>query len=394
MTDISLTEQEELAFNQDVTKNIALDYFYNFDNSPLHFAYPEEVFSSRNELTAIEPTKIERRNKEIVEQLWLNAYNIHIIGEKHIQHLYEGVGALQSPLQSYLFANTISKPEREERNGSEVSFEQVKDRLEKSLAEEGWQAYEAARRSPTQGFEARILFGSPDRTMRLVSVTPCGNQVILEAIVTWTEDGVLRETAFAACLVFHVDGTIVLDRSYICMQNWPGAVASWFHEYGFEKIDPAEGQAPGKIADAYEHFRDKYIASRELSDREERNCSLTEGTWVDSYNSADLTETVFHPDRYRAQLPIQKVSYSRSTAERIEQEIKQSVPDREMKVLLTSATGNHVIAECLMTWSDQGVHREIPFIAFLLFDDDGLIIRERRYFDADYWPGSDKLILP
>jgi hypothetical protein len=46
------------------------------------------------------------------------------------------------------------------------------------------------------------------------------------------------------------------------------------------------------------------------------------------------------------------------------------------------------VVECALSWTEAGIWKETPFIAFLLFDKEGLIIRDRRYINLDYWPGA------
>jgi hypothetical protein len=62
-----------------------------------------------------------------------------------------------------------------------------------------------------------------------------------------------------------------------------------------------------------------------------------------------------------------------------------------MRLGLTYAKGNQVAAEGLISWKENGLVRESPFISFLLLDKEGLIIRERRYWFLDNWPESDRV---
>jgi hypothetical protein len=41
--------------------------------------------------------------------------------------------------------------------------------------------------------------------------------------VSWTEDGVARESPFISFFVLDAEGKIIRDRRYITMANWPGA---------------------------------------------------------------------------------------------------------------------------------------------------------------------------
>lgn len=54
--------------------------------------------------------------------------------------------------------------------------------------------------------------------------------------------------------------------------------------------------------------------------------------------------------------------------------------------------GNEVAAEGVVSWTENGVARESPFISFILLDEDGLIIRDRRYFTMGNWPGAGEVI--
>ena len=73
MNDINLTDQEISAFYQEITRNRAMDYFFVFDNVPLHFIYRDGILLG-------EMTELEQRNKIVTETLWLDAYNTLIVG--------------------------------------------------------------------------------------------------------------------------------------------------------------------------------------------------------------------------------------------------------------------------------------------------------------------------
>jgi hypothetical protein len=111
---------------------------------------------------------------------------------------------------------------------------------------------------------------------------------------------------------------------------------------------------------------------------------------VEAYNTG-LDRSIFHPDRYRVQLPLQKVSYSGEKSAEIEAAIKQAVPDRRLQVILDYAKGNQVVAECIISWTENGVYKETPFISFLMLDEDGLIIRDRTYPFMAHWPGASQM---
>jgi hypothetical protein len=375
-----LTDEEQRAFNQDLTKGLALDYFYHFNNVPLHFIYRDGIIEGVL-------SDLEKRNKAITENLWLRGYNLYAVAELYFSFLYQKQ-ALQMPLQSYLWTNVLREPRRDDKKRNYATFDEIQDGLEKWLSTEGWEKHEKWRQKPPN-FEYRILLGAPDRTMRLVSIMPFGNQVLLEGIVTWTESGMLMETVFTAVLIYDMDGTISIDRSYMDGNNWPGSSAKWFHEFGFQKVNMDRGQIKGELNAIYDYYKSKIVPG-ELTDLEQRNQSIIEGTWLEAYNTAS-DQSIFHPERYRVQLPLQKISYNWERSKKIEKGIKEFVPDRSMQVILTYAKGNQVVAECIMSWTDEGIYRETPFIAFLLLDKDGLIIRDRRYIILDYWPGSDIL---
>ena len=58
---------------------------------------------------------------------------------------------------------------------------------------------------------------------------------------------------------------------------------------------------------------------------------------------------------------------------------------------MTYARGNQVVAEGVLSWTEDGIQRDSPFISFLLLDADGLIIRERRYHTLSNWPGAKEI---
>ena len=128
----------------------------------------------------------------------------------------------------------------------------------------------------------------------------------------------------------------------------------------------------------------------ELSDMEKRNLSIIEGVWVDAQNTG-LDTKVIHPERFRMQWPVQKCSCNLNIAKEVEAIVKEAAPDRKMRLGLTYAKGNQVAAEGVVSWTENGVARETPFISFLLLDQDGLIIRDRRYLTLSNWPGADKM---
>ena len=128
----------------------------------------------------------------------------------------------------------------------------------------------------------------------------------------------------------------------------------------------------------------------ELSDMEKRNLSIIEGVWADAQNTG-LDTKVIHPERFRMQWPVQKCSCNLNIAKEVETIVKEAAPDRKMRLGLTYAKGNQVAAEGVVSWTENGVARETPFMSFLLLDQDGLIIRDRRYLTLSNWPGADQM---
>ena len=83
--------------------------------------------------------------------------------------------------------------------------------------------------------------------------------------------------------------------------------------------------------------------------------SIIEGTWVDAYNT-DLNTKVLHPERFRMQLPIQKCSYNMPIAKEVEAIVKEVAPDRKMRLALTYAKGNQVVAEEALSTENRDLH--------------------------------------
>ncbi len=96
--------------------------------------------------------------------------------------------------------------------------------------------------------------------------------------------------------------------------------------------------------------------------------------------------------RLRLQLPVQKCSTNLSVAREADELVAEAVPDRETRLCMTFAKGSQVVAEGIVSWTENGTLEEAPFISFLLLDADGLIIRERRHIDMSHWPGADRMI--
>jgi len=139
----------------------------------------------------------------------------------------------------------------------------------------------------------------------------------------------------------------------------------------------------------YEYHRSRQISAA-VTDLERRNLSIIEGAWVDAQNTG-LNTKVIHPERFRMQWPVQKCSCNLNIVKEVEAIVKEAAPDRKMRLGLTYAKGNQVAAEGVVSWTENGVARETPFISFLLLDQDGLIIRDRRYLTLSNWPGADQM---
>lgn len=381
--DQKLTPQEEKAFNPPVTKGLALDYFYIFNNAPLNFAYGDGYGNGVEKGTY---TEEEARNKVLQENLWLDAYNQYVVGELYFPFLYLDVQVLQSPLQTYYYDGLLNKPMRDKKETKYLTLEEVYADFKKKLETFGEDFYKKSR-SGAPGFEFRILLGAPDRTCRIMNAMPVGNQVIFEAVEDWTENGVVKQTAYSTCVVYGKDGLVLQDRSYMDMKNWPGHCADWFDQCGYPKRDPKLGQQKGYAEDVYAYSK-TFIEVNDMTPEEKRNKEIADGAWIASYDSLDTG--IYHPVRYRMQLPMQKISYNLDYWKKIEKEVKEKTPSRKITQLMSYAKGNQVSIECLMSWTDEdGVYREIPYITWLLFDKDGKIIRERRYFDVEYWPSNE-----
>ncbi len=377
MSKLTLTDQEEAAFNPEVTRNRALDYFFAFDNVPLQFIYRDRVVPG-------ELTDLEKRNKAITETVWLEAYHQYLVCNVGYLYLYRGP-VLQMVFQAHQFGAGTFAPPAEETRQFEASAEAVQANFDAWMAEKGWKMADAQREKPPAA-SWKSLLGVPDRTVRIASLMPVGNQVVLELISTWTEHGVLNETGWVVVLLYDVDGTVLQDRSYIDLANWPSTRARK------QQIVKAPKDRP-HLTGAMDTFYDYHRARRTdvaYSELEKRNLSIIEGAWLDTQNG-DRDARVLHPERFRRQLPIQKCSYNLKTAGEVTAIIKEAAPDGKMRLALTYAKGDQVVAEGIIAWNEDGVDKESPFISFLMLDKDGLVIRDRRYLTMDNWPGATKL---
>ncbi|TLN18286.1 hypothetical protein FDZ71_05835 [bacterium] len=244
-----------------------------------------------------------------------------------------------------------------------------------------------ARKQSARGSWASLL-GVPDRSVRIASLLPMGNQVVLELISTWTENGVLKETAWAVVLMYDVDGTVLQDRSYIDLVNWPSA-RRYTQQSSLDSQSQPKLTGIGIMDRFYDYHRSLRIDAI-ISKLEKRNLAIIEQQWVDAFNTG-LDTKVFHQERFRMQLPVQKCSYNLDLSQEIERIIKEALPDRKMRIVMTYAKGNQVAAEGIVTWTTNGVARESPFISFLLLDAEGKVIRERRYITLGNWPGANTM---
>jgi len=380
VADLALTDQERAAFYQDITRNRALDYFFVFDNVPLQFIY-------RDKLVPSQLTDLEKRNKAITETLWIEAYHQYLVANVSYLFLYRGP-VLQMVFQVHQFGAGTFVPPTEESRRFEATAEAVRANFDAWMASQGWKTADDMRKQPARGSWLSLL-GVPDRSVRIASLMPVGNQVLAELISTWTEDGTLKEAAWVAVLIYDVDGTVLQDRSYIDMANWPSA-----RRYARPRPGTPQNRPPatgiGAMDRFFQYHRDRQIGGV-VTDLEKRNLAIIEGPWVDAYNSGVDTK-VFHPERFRMQLPVQKCSYNLDIAEDIDTIIREAVPDRRMRLALTYAKENQVAAEGVVSWTENGAARESPFISFLLLDGNGKVIRERRYITLGNWPGADKIV--
>ncbi|MHA2035926.1 MAG: hypothetical protein ACW98X_05800 [Promethearchaeota archaeon] len=375
MKDLILTEQEKSGFYQEITRNRALDYFFVFDNVPLHFIYRDKIFPG-------ELTELEKRNKTVTETLWLDAYNTYIVGNAAYPFFYRG-RVLQMALQTYLMGVEYFVPAAEDSNRPYVTSEGVQANFDKWMEKAGWTIMENSRKSAPRASWKSFL-GNPDRTVRIGSLIPVGNQILTEIIVTWSKDGVVKETTFGVVLIYDVDGTVLMDRSYIDMDNWPSSRGR--RATNATGIQPQKADLVDKL---FEYQKTKQLEVQ-VSDLEKRNLSIIEDEWLEDYNSG-FTRKIFHPQRFRMQLPPQKCSYNLDVAEEIEAITKEEAPDRKMRIAMSYAKGNQVVVEGIISWTEKRVFRETPFLSFLLLDKDGLVIRDRRHITLQNWPAAEKM---
>jgi len=373
-----LTDREKSAFDQEITKNWLLDYFYVFNNVPLHFIYGDRLDSGIL-------SELELRNKAIVEGVWLDAYNLGCVYNIGYIPFYRQHG-LMLPLQAYQQGNGQPVPVIEDESEGRVyrSAELLKIQWEDWMTKEGPKLIEKFREERTSG-EWEILLGSPDRNMQLVSVTPIGNQVVAECTVRWTQAGLIKETAFGVVLLFDVDGTVLIDRSYCDLINWPSSPGVKYRKKAFQDGVAYQGQTKGLLDTYFNRYNNRRIFA-DLTKMENRNKEIVENLWLKACNVLD--GKVFNVQRYRRQLPLQKVSYKLATSNEVEKIILKEAPDRKIRIIHAYAKGNQVIVECIISWTEADVYKETPFLSFLMLDSDGLIIRDRSYITLDHWPAA------
>jgi len=383
-----LTDQEKAAFHQEITWNRTLDYFYVFDNVPLQFIY-------RDRLDPGVLSDLERRNKAITETMWIDSYHQELVCNVIYRYFYRG-GVLQMPFQIHLMGAGVFSPPKEDSNRAYATAEELRANFDAWMEGEGWQMVEELRKqSPTASWQS--LLGVPDRSNRIASLMAIGNQVVIELICTWTENGILQETAWVAILIYDVDGTVLQDRSYIDTGNWPSAnlrrAKAKVKAPGNQPRSPATGTLPNTkgVIESFHGYNRDLQAEVELTDREKRNLSIVESAWIDARNSGPDAK-VFHPDRFRMQLPLLKCSYNLDVSRDVEAIVKEAAPDRQLRLGMTFAKGNQVAAECIASWTEDGVEKESPFISFLLIDDEGRVIRERSYMNMAHWPGAAQML--
>lgn len=383
-----LTDIEKNTFCQKLTKGWALGYFYVHDNVPLHFAYRDGIVTGKY-------SDLEKRNIEITKGAWLDAYNYYSICNIYYEFLFrpsypQSIKSLQMPLQAFMYSKPrpISEESGDER--AYVTVEQLKQNLDAWMVKEGGKLLEKRRKEPPGNYsEWAYLLEAPDRTMQLVSIIPSGNTIIMEAIITWSESGNIKETAYAGVIMYDADGTVLVDRDYMDIINWPAVTDSKLEERRRRELTAANnGQTKGELDVFLNRYKSKKLEAN-LTNLEKKNKETVETRWIEAHNNLD--KTLFHTDRYRVQLPLQKVSYNLEISQKIEESIKKAAPDRQMREVITYAKGNQVVAEGIMSWTEGGVYKESPYLSCLLFDKDGLIIRERTYINLVHWPGASEI---
>ena len=380
MINNQLTADEKQAFDQEITRSRTLLYSYTFENAPLAFIYGDSVVKA-------EMSDLEKRNVDLTEDIYMDCYNYHCVAQLGYSFFYVN-NAFQIPLSEYLRGLEHPRPATfaEHRSAGFRTYEEYRKLYDAWVEKDGRRLMDKLRQGkPTkETVEWRILMGAPDRTQQLVNIMPYGNQLIAEGIVTWSENGIIKDVAFAVALLFDDDCTVRQDRSWNDLIQWP-TIGVEYRNRMFDEGRPQQGQTKGQL-EAYLNRNKSIMQDRKLNSLEKRNKELTEGKWVDAFNS--LKTDIFHRDRYRRQWPCQHISFKLATAQKVDSIVKKMAPDRKMWPVHTYAYGNQVAAECIISWTEKGIYKETPFISFLLFDKDGLVIRDRSHITLDHFPGA------
>jgi len=381
MSGLKLTDQEKAAFCQDIDRNRALEYYYSFDNVPQHFVYHDDIIPG-------ELTEMEARNKILSETLWAEGYNRYFVCNVSAQYTCSSMLQANMPTHEvftiYITGGGQLEPSEVDNHAGYRTLEEMVDGFDAWMKHTGRSFLDKERWSPPiASWRSQLV--APDRTHRVVSTLPAGNDLLMEWITSWSEDGILRETAWVEVLNFHADGSVLLDRLYANPGNWPGAGA-----YKDEISGTDQDQSKGAMDRFYDCHKPYQIAA-ETTEIEKRNLSIVEGAWIDAQNTGPDPK-VFHPERFRMQWPNQKCSFNLDILKEVEAIAREKAPDKKIHLGMTYAKGNQVAAEGYVSWAENGVEKEAGFISFLLLDADGLIIRERRYFTWVNWPAENQVM--
>jgi hypothetical protein len=380
-----LTGDEARALDPEIARGRTLQNQYTFENCPQAFLYGDSLVKGAL-------SDVEKRNLALTEDVYLDCYNYHCIGQLGYSFLYdETYPTLQLPFSEYLRGHKERKLAFPKHDGAGFrTYDEYKRLYYEWVEDKGRSTLDKLREEKPgkNEFEWQILMEAPDRTMQLVNVIPAGNQVIGEGIISWTEKGVIKDVIFAVALLFDDDCSVLQDRSWNDLYQWPLRPHTSKRKEAFDKGMAQEGQVAGRM-EAFLKRAESATKHRDLNAVEKRNTQLTESQWVQSFNSHKFD--IFHPDRYRRQWPVQHMSYKLATVRKIDAILETAVPDRKLRPVYMYAYGNQVAAECVVSWTDKGVYKETPVISFLLFDKDGLIIRERTHINLDHFPGAAEI---
>jgi hypothetical protein len=380
-----LTGDEVRAFDPEICRGRTLLYQYTFENCPQAFLYGDSVVKGG-------VSDLEKRNLALTEDIYLDCYNYHCVGSLGYSFFYDiTYPILQLPFSEYLRGRRERKLAFPKHNTAGFrTYEEYKRSYYEWVEHKGRTALDKLREEKPgkDAFEWQILMEAPDRTMQLVNVIPCGNQVIAEGVITWTESGIIKDIVYAVALLFDDDCSVLQDRSWNDLYQWPKRPHTNKRKDAFDNGTALEGQVAGRL-EAFLKRADDATQYRKLDSVEKRNKHLAEAQWIDAFNSGKFD--IYHPDRYRRQWPVQHMSYNLATAVKIDTILGKAAPDRKMWPVYTYAYGNQVAAECIISWTDNGIYKETPIISFLLFDKDGLIVRERTHINLDHFPGAAEI---